>query len=579
MAVSPKAETASEEVAPVEMDDTQNDADVQMVLDVLRTIEPPLKAETSTQLAKALKLEKVNLPTLAKLGHEELAGACTGLDPTTLALKMLLSRTNLVLAAPPFSVASSVERARIISTVENTPFAPPPTDLFGGPVVVYPKIGFTRLDSFDTVNSTVAVRFFLDLYWTDPRIKGKSYVPDGMWRPAGVLVINRTEEMEGCAAESKPVIADADPENGGRSKNGLLLWPAEYSGTIINPMKLRGFPFDFDSVCIKLQQPEEASAEDFVFRTYDDPVDEYNAVRFFFDIGDQLSEWQLRGHSVAVCARTAWLEHATSHCHSFLRHSLFLWLPRELPWLGVRSARPLRSTVHRGTNRRHPQAICQFAALAALCAQLAILPVEGGHATRDVYDPVLHHILLHAERARRPACHIDNYVPRHVRTPLRHRRGAAQDLEPDAHRLPREHKPLHPAGHRRRQLRHWRLNGCVHGHVGAARAPRICWSSEQHLRLLPLFAHPGESSDRGGRRHVQHARPRAVHGRRFLRLLRLSRGTARERLQALLAHDDPQATGRQAGQLRAGTFTCLGQVVPSTLMGSPYQVPDERSHK
>jgi len=251
------------------------DADVQMVLDVLSTIEPPLKEETSVQMARALREERVNLPTLAKLGHAELAGE-------------------------PFNIKSSVERARIIATVASTPTAPPPTDLFGGPVVVYPKIGFTRLDSFDTVNSTVTVRFFLDLYWTDPRVKGKSYVPDGMWRPDGVLIINRTEDMDGVAHESKPVIADPDPDNDGKSKNGLLLWPVEYAGTITNPMALRGFPFDFDSVIIKLQQPEEASAHEFIFRPYEDPVDEYNAVRFFFDVGGQLSEWQLLGHSVAV---------------------------------------------------------------------------------------------------------------------------------------------------------------------------------------------------------------------------------------------------------------------------------------
>ena len=54
-----------------------------------------------------------------------------------------------------------------------------------------PKIGFTSLSAIDTVNQTVHVRFFLDLYWNDPRVVGATYVPDGIWRPADCYIINQ----------------------------------------------------------------------------------------------------------------------------------------------------------------------------------------------------------------------------------------------------------------------------------------------------------------------------------------------------------------------------------------------------
>ncbi len=247
------------------------DADAQMAIDILATIEPALTSATMDSLSSVLKEHRVNVTTLRKMGHNELS-------------------------AEPFGISSSIERARILAAIECTPYAPPPNDLFGGPVIVRPKMGFTRLDSFDTVSATVEIRFFLDCYWTDPRIKGRSYVPDGMWRPDGVLLINRCGEMEVLAHEEKPVIADVDPATG-LSRNGLLLWPAEYAGTISNPMSLKDFPYDFDSVVIKMQQSEDGSSADYVFRPYEDAADEATAVRFFFDIEEQLTEWQLRGHS------------------------------------------------------------------------------------------------------------------------------------------------------------------------------------------------------------------------------------------------------------------------------------------
>ena len=84
-------------------------------------------------------------------------------------------------------------------------------------MVVRPKLGFTSLSQIDTVNQTVHVRFFLDLYWVDPRVVGATYVPDGIWRPDRCYVQNQHGEMKVIEHGDRPVLVD--------SSKGLLLWP------------------------------------------------------------------------------------------------------------------------------------------------------------------------------------------------------------------------------------------------------------------------------------------------------------------------------------------------------------------
>ena len=124
---------------------------------------------------------------------------------------------------------------------------------------------------------------------------GRSYVPDGIWRPVGVYIFNQYGPLEVMSHCDRPTIADPDKE--GRSTGGLLLWPTEYDGKLVNPMQLQAFPFDHDSLDIFIHQAEHASANEYVFRGFDDDDDEQASVRFFFSIFETLSDWQLRGFS------------------------------------------------------------------------------------------------------------------------------------------------------------------------------------------------------------------------------------------------------------------------------------------
>lgn len=139
--------------------------------------------------------------------------------------------------------------------------APPPLGPNGEPVIVRPKLGFTSLSQIDTVNQTVHVRFFLDLYWVDPRVKGATYVPDGIWRPDNCYVQNQHGEMTVIEHGDRPVLVD--------SSKGLLLWPQEFCGLMKNPMSLRAFPFDTDFIEIFIHQSEACTRDDYIFRPFD----------------------------------------------------------------------------------------------------------------------------------------------------------------------------------------------------------------------------------------------------------------------------------------------------------------------
>ena len=145
-----------------------------------------------------------------------------------------------------------ITAARIISAIGDEPLkclAPPPLGHDGEPVVVRPKIGFTNLNNIDTVGQTVFARFFLDLYWHDPRLVGATYVPENTWRPADCYLINQVEYMSVIAHADQPILID--------SKRGLLLWPLEFCGQLVNPMDLHTFPFDRDSIELHVHQDPE----------------------------------------------------------------------------------------------------------------------------------------------------------------------------------------------------------------------------------------------------------------------------------------------------------------------------------
>ena len=243
--------------------------DATMLMEILRDVLPPISPACLDALEPILMKNSISLSVLGALGHEELRSS-------------------------PFNIDDAIDRARIIAGVDpsKAPCAPPPNDLLGGPVVVRPKFGFTNIAEVDTLNQTVHVRFFVDHHWIDPRFIGASYVPEGTWRPTECYIANQRDQMELMAHVDRPTIADLKD---GVSQNGLLLWPTEYVGTLTNPMSLRAFPFDNDTIEIVLHQSEAASSSEYVFREYEEPLDDAASVRIFFSVFENLTEWQLRG--------------------------------------------------------------------------------------------------------------------------------------------------------------------------------------------------------------------------------------------------------------------------------------------
>ena len=143
-----------------------------MLIDVLKSITPPLRPDTIRQLETVLQEHGISISVMRSFSTDDLK-------------------------EQPFNIASPVERARIIGGVGQSSCAPPPNELIGGPVVVRPKVGFARLGELDTVSGTVSARFFVDHYWKDPRMVGQSSVPEGIWRPQCVCP-SRAHEFE-CA--------------------------------------------------------------------------------------------------------------------------------------------------------------------------------------------------------------------------------------------------------------------------------------------------------------------------------------------------------------------------------------------
>jgi hypothetical protein len=138
----------------------------------------------------------------------------------------------------------------------------------------------------------VDVRFFLELYWHDPSLinASGSSVPDGVWRPENVFVVNSFGPMR----RSKPGVDTLSLID---SSSGLLLLSTEYFGKLYNPMALQTFPFDSDSIELHLHQAEDSSRDEYVFRPFADSASEASSVKLFFDPWRTLGEWHVRGFS------------------------------------------------------------------------------------------------------------------------------------------------------------------------------------------------------------------------------------------------------------------------------------------
>lgn len=204
-----------------------------MTMDFLRTsVHPPLSAATLKAMEEAVTKNSIPLPVLGDLGADGIAAAC--------------------------KVADTLECARVARAISVSPMAPPSSS--GGPVKIYVKMGFQDISCIDTVTQSLNARFFLDLYYYDPRLVGAAFVPESTWRPLGIYLHNQVGDLTCHYPQPKPSFVNVDAD--GRSKDGKLMWPSLYHGTLRNPMDLRDFPFDRDHIQFHVHQAETASSHE-----------------------------------------------------------------------------------------------------------------------------------------------------------------------------------------------------------------------------------------------------------------------------------------------------------------------------
>mmetsp|Transcript_42702 Transcript_42702/g.109304 ORF Transcript_42702/g.109304 Transcript_42702/m.109304 type:complete len:492 (-) Transcript_42702:1095-2570(-) len=281
--------------------------EMHMAIDTLDAMQPPLCAASREALLRAIEDEHVSLKHITYLDLEGLKEL--GIEP-------LMERAQILAAAAEHSV-----------------MAPAPTAPGGGPLVVEVKVGFVALGQVDTVAQTAWARFFVDLYWHDPRLVGATSVPDGTWFPNGVYIINSAGDLT-IDAYDKPVLVD--------SATGKVLWAQEIQGTLVNRMDLRAFPFDVDDIEVWVHQSEHSNREEYVLRPlgggwngYRSRSDEETAklestsVQFFFDVFKELDEWLVHGFSTEAFENVggngmeySWYK---VHVHVTRRWAFYVW--------------------------------------------------------------------------------------------------------------------------------------------------------------------------------------------------------------------------------------------------------------
>ena len=248
---------------------------IRMAIDILDAMEPPLSEASREALLNAISDEGCGISAITWLDLE--------------GLKEL-------------GITSLLERAQILAAASNhSVMAPAPKPPGGGPLVVEVKIGFVALGQVDTVTQTAWARFFVDLYWHDPRLIGATSVPDGTWFPKGIYIPNSAGDL--CIdAYEKPVMMD--------SATGKLLWAQEIQGQLVNRMDLSSFPFDHDAIEVFVHQAEDSNRDEYVlrpagggwngYRTRSDEETiamESTSVNFFFDVFEELDEWLMHGYT------------------------------------------------------------------------------------------------------------------------------------------------------------------------------------------------------------------------------------------------------------------------------------------
>jgi len=112
----------------------------------------------------------------------------------------------------------------------------------GDPVQIAFRVKLKRVNSVDTKAGTAFVKFDINYVWTDSRLAGWPKgveLPPWLWGPLWHVANHNSDWQE---VQSAFQLEDR--------QSGRLRRTMKYSGVVDNPMNLRDFPFDLDSIDI-----------------------------------------------------------------------------------------------------------------------------------------------------------------------------------------------------------------------------------------------------------------------------------------------------------------------------------------
>jgi hypothetical protein len=105
------------------------------------------------------------------------------------------------------------------------------------------KMWLDKVNAVDTVAGTAFVTIMTTMYWTDKRLVGwpeSATLPAKLWGPT-LGIKNALGDMQ----EKSVTFVLVDPETGRLKRTHI------YTGSVDNPMDLRSFPFDMDTIEVK----------------------------------------------------------------------------------------------------------------------------------------------------------------------------------------------------------------------------------------------------------------------------------------------------------------------------------------
>ena len=207
----------------------------------------------------------------------------------------------------------------------------------GQPVDVTVKVVIKAIQQIDPKCGTTKLLFDVHYTWAHSRVakaceqdtqdlkEGKPLFrpPRELWKP-GLKISNGIDESQYTVNSDHPEVRICD-----RSE-GKLSMEIPFTGEVDNPMDLKGFPFDEDSIDIRLcgrrmRDGSAADASDFVLRT-----EGSHSFEFLFD--HHLPEYQLLGISYVEYTKwgnsyvTLGINVRRKHAYYFFKVTILMWL-------------------------------------------------------------------------------------------------------------------------------------------------------------------------------------------------------------------------------------------------------------